>query len=297
MQIEVEGLARRFGEVSALAQVSFRIERGSRIALVGPNGSGKSTLNRILMGLLAYEGRVRLEGRCPFQERVAVARALAYVPQLPPQLGAPVAELVAAVARVRELPCERVADTARGLDLDLAGVARRPFRSLSGGMKQKLLIALAFAARPSLLIMDEPTASLDAQSRERFFEGFHELAADTTLLLCSHRLDEIRPFVEHVLVLESGRLTYDGPVASFLARCARAAIEVWVDSEQASPWLLAHGFRHSAAGVWRRTVDTAEKLKLLPELESALEPWLVNLNARDLELLEPTSAAREVERG
>ena len=103
MRIEVRGVSKRYGRVTALDGVSFELAPRSRVALVGPNGSGKSTLNRILMGLVACQGSVRLDGRCPFRERVALAREMAYVPQIAPQLAAPVDEVVRAIARVRGL--------------------------------------------------------------------------------------------------------------------------------------------------------------------------------------------------
>ena len=286
MRIEARGVGKRFAGVPALADVSFELPPRSRVALVGPNGSGKSTLNRILMGLLACEGSVRLDGCCPFRERVAVARRMAYVPQIAPQLAAPVAEVVGAIARVRGLDREDVAQAARALDLELAPLAGRPFRSLSGGTKQKLLIALALASGASLLILDEPTGSLDARARERFFELFDALAPDTSLVLCSHRLEEIRPLVEHVLLLEEGRLAYQGPARAFLERSALAILDVSVEGEDAEAWLAARGFRRSPAGVWRRNVEAALKMKLLAELVRELGPRLRNLNARDLESLE-----------
>jgi ABC-type multidrug transport system ATPase subunit len=286
VRIEARGVAKRFGRVEALAGLDFELPAGRRVALVGPNGSGKSTLNRILLGLLGYEGTVRLDGRCPFRERIAVARELGYVPQHPPQLAAPVSEVLRAITRVRRLPREDVARVARALELDLDALARRPFRSLSGGTKQKLLIALALAAPASLLVLDEPTGSLDARSRERFFALFEALAPGATLVLCSHRLDEIRPLVDHVLLLEEGRLAYDGAAAAFLDRCALATIDVWVEGEEAAAWLAARGFRRMPAGLWRRTVDHAEKMKLLPELARELGPRLRNVSARDVEGLE-----------
>jgi ABC-type multidrug transport system ATPase subunit len=286
VRIEARGVGKRFGGVVALADVSFELPPRSRVALVGPNGSGKSTLNRILMGLVSCEGSVRLDGRCPFRERVAVARRMAYVPQIAPQLAAPVAEVVGAVARVRDLGRDDVAQLAQSLGLELDPLARRPFRSLSGGTKQKLLIALALASGASLLILDEPTGSLDARARERFFELAGALPAETSLVLCSHRLDEIRPLVDHVLLLEEGRLAYQGPAREFLERSALAILEVSVEGEEAEAWLAARGFRRSPAGIWRRSVDPAQKMKLLPELVRELGPRLRNLNARDLESLE-----------
>lgn len=290
MRIEARDVRKHFGLVSALGGVSFDVESGRRVALVGPNGSGKSTLNRILMGLVAGTGLVRIDGRCPFGERVAVARRMAYVPQTAPQIGAPVGEMLAAIARVRELPSERIERTARAFDLDLAILARRPFRSLSGGMKQKLLIALALASGASLLILDEPTGSLDARSRERFFELFEALPEATTLVLCSHRLDEIRPLVSQVLQLHEGRVAYDGPADAFLARSGLAALDVWADGAEAAAWLTKRGFRHGASGAWHLTVESAGKMPLLAEMSGALGPQLRNLNTRDLELIELPAA-------
>ena len=286
MRIEARGVRKRFGRVCALDEVSFEIAPGSRVALVGPNGSGKSTLNRILMGLVACEGSVRIDGRCPFRDRVAMARSMAYVPQTAPALAAPVDEVVSAIARVRGLEPAAVAEVAAALDLELAAVGRRPFRSLSGGTRQKLLIALAFASRASLLILDEPTGSLDARARERFFGLFEALGPDATLVLCSHRLEEIRPLVDRVLRLDEGRVAYDGPAEAFLAGTALATLEVWAEGEPAEAWLLAHAFRRMPTGAWRRTLARAEKMQLLPEMVRELGPRLLDLNARDLEGLE-----------
>jgi ABC-type multidrug transport system ATPase subunit len=155
--------------------------------------------------------------------------------------------------------------------------------------RSKLLIALAFASGASLLLLDEPTGSLDARARERFFELFAAVPAGTTLLLCSHRLEEIRPLVDHVLLLQEGQLAYDGEAAAFLGRCAFSTLEVRVEGTEAEACLLARGFRRSPAGVWQRTVDHAEKMKLLAELPRDLGPRLLNLNARDLEGLDLAS--------
>lgn len=215
MRVTAQGLTRRFGDFLALDRVDFELPAGSRVALVGPNGSGKSTLNRILMGLFCYEGRVTLDGVAPGAGRLELARRIAYVPQLAPALSAPVRELVRAIARMREMPEERVAALATSLGLDLEDVAHRPFRGLSGGMKQKLLVALALAPRASLLILDEPTGSLDARSRERFLPLLDEHAAEATVLFCSHRLDDVRGRVDRVLELVDGRVEFDGPVQNY----------------------------------------------------------------------------------
>lgn len=216
MRIELKGVKKRFGETEVLRGIELQLQSGTRAALVGPNGSGKSTLIRALLGLISCEGEVLLDGRSPFEDRLVTARRLAYVPQVAPQLSATVDELVATVTTTRGLPRADVAEAARELDLELKSIGARPFRLLSGGMKQKLLIALALAARPALYVLDEPTASLDAGARDRFFRLFAARAGDATVLLCSHRLDELRELTTHVVSLDEGRVAFDGPVAEHL---------------------------------------------------------------------------------
>lgn len=286
MQVEARGLTRRFGPVKALDGLDFTIACGRRVALVGPNGSGKSTLNRILMGLLRFEGEVSVGGFSPLADRLDVSRRIAYVPQIAPNLGAPVAELVRALGGLRGVAPSEVAKPARRMGLDLESVARRPLRGLSGGMKQKLLLALALAAPASLLILDEPTGSLDAASRERFFELFADCSVGATVILCSHRLEEVRQLVDYVLVLEEGRLAYDGPVGGFLDAAARSVLEVRVEGDAAEAWLAGRGFRRGAGGWWLRSATPPEKRKLVSEIARNLGSALRDLNARDLEALE-----------
>ncbi len=107
----------------------------------------------------------------------------------------------------RQLEVAVVTKMAARLELDLGVIYGRPFRNLSGGMKQKLL-----------LVMDEPTASLDAHARARFFELCADLERGVTLVLCSHRVDELRQLAEHVVAMDEGRITFDGPVADYLSR-------------------------------------------------------------------------------
>jgi ABC-type multidrug transport system ATPase subunit len=236
MRIELTHVGKWFGDVVALDDVTLDIPAGRRVALIGPNGSGKTTLTRAVMGLIAVTGDIRIDGRPP---RAELARRLAYVPQVAPQMAATVGELVGAVCSLRRLPRSNVETVARELDLDVRALAARPFRSLSGGMKQKLLIAAALAARPELLVLDEPTASLDARSRARFYALQRELLPGATVLLCSHRVDEIRSLVDHVCALEDGRVAYHGPASDYLeARVAQAQVVQFVDLQE---WKVTHG--------------------------------------------------------
>lgn len=300
MRIEVRGATKRFGRVEALRGVDFEVPAGGRVALVGPNGSGKSTLNRVVMGLVACDrGAVRVDGRCPLRERVAIARGLAYVPQAAPQSGVPVREIAGVIARLRGVAPGEMAKLAARLELDLDAAGASPLRALSGGTRQKLLLTLALASRASLLVLDEPTASLDATARERFFELFAELPRETTLLLCSHRLEEIRPLVDRVLALDEGRVAYDGAAAGFLDARALSVVEV-AAGDDAAPWLRARGFRRGAGGWWLRSVARGEKPDLVRELLRELGPRLHDLNVRELEGLElevAAPAAEETDRG
>lgn len=211
MQIELTDVRKSFDGVHALDGVTLRVEAGERVALVGSNGSGKSTLARALMGMLRCEGSIRVDGKDPFTQRSELADRVAYVPQMQPQLRATVGDVARAVERLRGLEPGRIRVVAAQLGLDLDEVHRRPVSALSGGMKQKLINALALAEPVSLLIMDEPTTSLDARTRKAFFGLFQEASPGATMVLSSHRLDEVRRLVDRVVVLESGRVTLDAP--------------------------------------------------------------------------------------
>jgi ABC-type multidrug transport system ATPase subunit len=290
VRVEVRDARKRFGAIEALAGVSIDVPAGRKVALVGPNGSGKSTLSRAIMGMVAVEGRVLVDGRSPFEDRARVAFRVAYVPQTAPQLGATVGEVVRMVASVRGLDPEAIVETGRRLDLDVVAAANRPIRSLSGGMKQKLLVALAFSSGASLFVMDEPTASLDVQTREAFFRLFSERARDATLLLSSHRLEEVQHLVDEVVVLEAGHVTFDGPVGAFLDARARSVVEVFTKGGEPVPWLSERGFAEGAPGAWWRRVERVEKMALLGELAGRFSGTTVNVVVRDLEALDVPDA-------
>lgn len=215
MQISLRAVGRSFGPSRALQSLTLEIPSGTRLALVGPNGSGKSTLTRILMGMLTCEGDVRLDGLDPYSARRSLAHALAYVPQVPPSMGATVGELMGVISQLRHLDAARLAQTASRMQLELEPLLDRPFRHLSGGMKQKLMLTLAFCSGASLYVLDEPTASLDTRAREHFHALFQELPSAATVLLCSHRLEELGQLVDQVLVLEEGRLAFWGSVSDW----------------------------------------------------------------------------------
>jgi ABC-type multidrug transport system ATPase subunit len=296
MRVELRGVSKRFGRVIALQEIDLTIERGAKVALIGPNGSGKSTLTRALIGLIRCTGEIRLDGH-PIDSRGALRRRLAYVPQLAPQLGASVGELSELVLRTRGLARDQLVGPAAALELDLDRLRSQPFRTLSGGMKQKLLIALALAARPTLLVLDEPTASLDPASRQRFFGLVGEHAAEATVILCSHRIDEVQHLVDQVVELREGRVIYHGPAARFLGQRALSSIELRVPhANGASRWLREQGFHQALSGWWVRQATRDEKMALLPRLSAELGEALTNVVVRDLEAVDPEAVGSKGER-
>ncbi len=291
MRIELRDLSRRFGRLTALDRLSLEIPSGRRVALIGPNGSGKSTLTRVLAGMLAYDGEARIDGLSPMSDRPRLAQRMVYVPQAAPQLGASVSEIVAAVATVRGLETTAIERTAARLDLDIAAVARKPVKALSGGMKQKLLLSLAFAADAELILLDEPTASLDAPTRAAFYALAEEKGRGATLLLCSHRLEEVRHLVDTVIALEEGRLAWQGPVSEFLSRSSHALIEVRARDSEASDWLRAKAFQPGRAGAWSRLVLQSDSVALLREILSGLNGGIEGIRVHDLDAVDAAAEA------
>ncbi|MGM0575846.1 MAG: ABC transporter ATP-binding protein [Myxococcota bacterium] len=290
MRVELRGVDKRFGRLMALRDVDLEFESGRGVALVGPNGSGKSTLQRIVMGLVApTRGEALLDDRPP--DRARVGRAIGYVPQLAPTLAAPVGELIRAFCRVREVPRDEVRSALVELDLDPDEVWRKPFRELSGGMKQKVLVALAVMPGTRLLVMDEPTASLDAESRERFFQLVRERRGDATLVLSSHRLEEIRHLVDHVVALREGEVAWHGSAEGYLGQRGRSIIELREAGESDAEWFREHGFRPGAAGWWTKTVRRSEKVEALREVSDRLNGRLEDVVVRDMERVEPVEQA------
>ena len=212
--IEVQGLVKSFEGQRVLQGVDLSIGPGERVALVGQNGSGKTTLIRCLLGLYRHDGRVELDGVSARGERRRALERVGFVPQLPPGLRARVRDYLATLEAVSGTPPSAVATIAERLGLTLAPLERRRFSDLSGGMKQKLMIAAALSRQPSFLIMDEPGANLDPRSRAAFFELLAETPPSTTMLLSSHRVDEIADLVNRMVELDHGRVVMDDIVAA-----------------------------------------------------------------------------------
>ena len=187
--IRFDNVGKDFRKQRVLDGVNLEIGLGERIALIGSNGAGKTTLIRCLLGEYTHQGKVTIDGREPRNERTLVLGRIGFVPQLPPPLKMPVAQLVGFAAGVCHSASERILAVARRLGLEVEAILARPFNRLSGGMKQKLLIAIALGRDAQVLVLDEPAANLDPEARHTFFSLLAERLAGSTMIISSHRLD------------------------------------------------------------------------------------------------------------
>lgn len=200
-------VSKRFGDVHALDAVDLEVALGESVALWGANGAGKTTLIRCILGVMPFEGELAVAGCDPRTAGKTVRSEVGFIPQelaFPP--GLTVAELVPFYGRFRRTSQEEMRESIRRVGLD-PHVEKRA-RELSGGLRQRLALAVALLGRPRLLLFDEPTASLDIAAYRAFVRLVAELQTpDRTLIFSSHRLQEVRTLADRVLVLEEGHRT------------------------------------------------------------------------------------------
>jgi iron complex transport system ATP-binding protein len=222
--LRVEGLSFAYGATPVLRGVSFEAPVGGVTALIGPNAAGKSTLFKCVSGLLAGRGDVLLDGRAlAGMSRGEVNRTVAYLPQENPT--AAVLTVFEAVLLARQRAgAWRVADDdlarvgAALEELGIVDLALRYLNELSGGQKQLVSIAQALVRAPRVLLMDEPTSSLDLQRQLEVLGLVRRIAQErgVTVLVALHDLNLAARHADHVLVLDEGMLRAAGPTAGVL---------------------------------------------------------------------------------
>jgi ABC-2 type transport system ATP-binding protein len=225
----LDGVTRRYGQVTAVDHLSLGIQRGQTVALLGPNGAGKTTAVELLLGLTNPDvGVVGLFGGPP-ADAVAAGRVGAMLQDAGLPQWAKVSELIGLVRSLYPDPLS-LQDTLRLTDLE--PLAQRQVQRLSGGQRQRVRLALALAGNPELLVLDEPTAALDVDARRSFWERVRGyVSAGRTVLFATHRLEEADAVADRVVVIAGGRLLADGTPDQVKAQAAgRSTISVAADS-------------------------------------------------------------------
>ncbi len=264
--IRFDNVAKSFRKSRVLDAINLEIGLAERVALIGSNGAGKTTLIRCLLGEYAFSGKVTINGRDPRLERTAVLGNIGFVPQLPPPLKMPVSQLIEFSAALCGTDPAKIHELATRLGLDLEPILSRPFVKLSGGMKQKLLIAIALGREAKLLIMDEPAANLDPEARKIFFELLAERQDDTTMLISSHRLNEVSALVNRVIEMDMGKVVLDDRVADDVSLSGQFACRIVIKRGEAAfaKAMQAWNFRDLGDGLeWEGVVPGPDRLRFM----------------------------------
>jgi len=263
--IRLSQLTKSFKKLKVLDALDLEISKGERVALVGSNGAGKTTLIRCLLGEYTCGGEVSIAGANPRVARAQVLSRIGFVPQLPPPLKMPVSELLRFSAAVSGTTVAAIEAIATRLGLDAKAFARQPFFKLSGGQKQKLLIAIALGRKAELLIMDEPAANLDPEARGAFFGLLAERIESATMLISSHRVDEVAALVNRVIELDRGKVVLDDRVAdATLGGLLDCAVTLRRPDPAIAKALAEWGFKPRPEGLgWSGTVAAADRLRFM----------------------------------
>ena len=226
---ELRGVHKRYGKVEALQGVDLQIHPGELVALLGPNGAGKTSAVGVLVGQRRPDaGSARVFGRDP---TLPSARRLVGV--TPQEAGFPDNLTVVEVVDLVRVHYPNPSPTQELLGrFGLVAVAGRRAGGLSGGQTRRLAVALAFAGRPQLVVLDEPTTGLDVEARHRLWEGVRTFVADGgSVLLTTHYLEEAQALASRVVVIADGTIIAQGGVDDITARAGLSRVRL------RAPWL------------------------------------------------------------
>ncbi|HEX4779617.1 MAG TPA: ABC transporter ATP-binding protein [Usitatibacter sp.] len=284
LAVEVRGVEKRFGPVRALAGVSLEVPRGEFFGLLGPNGAGKTTLISALGGLVIPDaGCLAVMGHDVARDFRAARRAVGIVPQ----------EIVFdpffTVRETLEIQSGYFGLRANGAWIDelierlgLVAKAHANMRSLSGGMKRRVMVAQALVHRPPVIVLDEPTAGVDVELRQAlwsFVRGLNE--SGSTILLTTHYLEEAQQLCSRIAMMKDGRIVALDSTARLLADFSQRVLRVKLEGSEL-PASLAETATRDAAGAWRIPIaDVAHVEEALRALRAA------GVTVASLEVAEP----------
>lgn len=274
--ITVEGVSKRYGEVLAVDNLSFEVQRGEVVGFLGPNGAGKSTTMKMITGTLQPdEGVVRFDGASIADDLTAAKRRVGYLPESNPLYDELlVSEYLEYVAELRGLSAEQtrsgVSDAVD--ETDIAEVFYRPIGECSKGYRQRIGLASAILHRPEVLILDEPTEGLDPNQRVEIRRLVGSLGRERTVLLSTHVMQEVEATCSRLVILSRGRLAAEGGVQDLIANRsggARYVVEAVgdgvADALASLPGVSAHTAEQMVDRV-RVHLDIADGTELRPEI-------------------------------
>src|SRR6476661_5519941 len=224
--IEVLNVTKRYGELTAIDRVSFRVEKGEVLAFLGPNGAGKTTTMRILTCFMpATEGTARVAGFDCFDQPQEVKRRVGYLPETPPLYQElTVTEYLTFTGRLKGMSAK---DLRNGLNrvverLSIGDVRHRLIANLSRGYKQRVGLAQALLHDPPVLILDEPTVGLDPKQIIEIRDLIKSLAGSHTVILSTHILPEATAVCQRVVIISGGRIVAEDTPDRLSARLRRS---------------------------------------------------------------------------
>ena len=238
--IEVQHLTKTYGSVTAVDDISFRVEPGEIVGLLGPNGAGKTTTMRVLTGYIpATEGKALIAGFDVFEQPIDAKQRTGYLPETPPLYPEmTVREYLTFVARIKGV--SRV-DRERRVEASMERTrvddrADSHCGKLAKGYRQRVGLAQAILHNPDVLILDEPTAGLDPKQIIETRELIKSLAGDHTIILSTHILPEVSQTCERVVIIHRGRVVAEGTPDDLTARLrSTETISLQIDTSGADP--------------------------------------------------------------
>ncbi|MFK5976287.1 MAG: ABC transporter ATP-binding protein [Sulfurovum sp.] len=208
--IKIDNLTKKFGSHTSLESINCEFNKNEAIALMGANGAGKTTLIRSILGYYHPDnGAITIDGLNPIKDRVKVLEKISFVPQLPPPIKLNLHELMQYISIGAKVDRKLILHYANEMKLDIKANMYKSFFKLSGGMKQKMLIAISLAKKSSIIIYDEPTANLDPKARDDFYRLLKQNEDEKILLFVTHRLEEVRDLVNRQIYMDLGKIVSD----------------------------------------------------------------------------------------
>lgn len=212
--IQVENLIKKYGQHTAVNQLSFTVEKGQIYGFLGPNGAGKSTTMNIMTGYIAANsGTVKINGYDILKEPEKAKQSIGYLPEIPPlYTDMTVREYLLFVAELKKVPKkERKGHVDEIVDkIQLGEVEKRLIRNISKGYKQRVGLAQALIGDPEVLILDEPMVGLDPKQIIEMRDLIKSLAKEHTIILSSHILSEVSAVCDHIMIISGGKLAASG---------------------------------------------------------------------------------------